>query len=183
MRSLNGLKGRTRIVLRNVMIGAVVAGTIFFLFATQVAGGRAVRRMAVCQSNARQTGVALFMYAADYDGRLPTSAGSFVGLVDSTRPYLRASVLYRCPETEAGLQIKKGGFRVPPLYAGLPILGGWPDPYLGGRIAEPWSTILLFESDTDDGTGIAPAYRHNGGAVCLGLTGQAQWVRDLRPSK
>lgn len=183
MGSLDGRAGRTRIALRNVLIGAVVAGTVLSLVETQMAGGHAVRRMAICQSNARQTGVALFMYAADYDGRLPASAGSFAGLVDSTRPYLRDNVRYRCPDMEAAIPANKGGFRVPPLYAGLSILGGWPDPYLGGRIAEPWSTILLFESDTDQGTAIVPAYRHSGGAVCLGLTGQSQWVRDLRAAR
>ena len=122
------------------------------------------------------------MYAADYDGKLPPTAGSFVGIVHSTRPYLRDSSPYYCPEN-ASTGTMKLSYRTPALYAGLPIAAGWSDPYLRGQAADPARTVLLYESDTDRDARIAPSYRHNGGAVFLMFTGQAALLQNLRRAR
>jgi hypothetical protein len=178
-----GRSRRRGVALREVMIACLIVGIIFLFAESELRGSRATLRGALCQSNARQVGLALFMYAADYDGKLPTSAGSFAGLVGGTRPYLRDDSRYHCPESGDSTQGRPVGFRVPLLYEGLPIAGGWPDPYVGSRIAEPASTLLLFETDMDRSVEIAPAYRHSGGAVCLALSGQAFWAANLRNHK
>lgn len=167
--------------LRDVVIGCVIVGTVLVFVETHLAGIQATSRGAFCQTNQRQIGIALNMYAADYDGRLPMDAGRFQGLIGATRPYMRNDSRYTCPETGRSAEMVPVGYRVPPLYAGRPIVGGWPDPYLHGLIAEPNRTILLFESPTDTGTEITPTYRHSGGAICLMLTGQTAWEEDLRP--
>lgn len=183
MRRYEGRRRRGAFALRELLIGSVIVGVIALFVETQMGAGHATWRGALCQSNARQVGVALFMYAADYDGKLPTNAGSFDGLVTSTRPYLRDDSRFTCPETSASDGRRKVGFRTPSRYAGLPIAAGWPDPYLEGRPAVPQDTILLYESYTDQDAQIAPSYRHNGGAVCLLFTGQTTWVQNLRPPK
>ena len=177
------LRLHSAFVLRDILICSLIVGTTLLLVETQLRGSDAVWRGTLCQSNSRQVGMALFMYAADYDGRLPASAGSFTGMMTSARPYLRDDSRFHCPETGAAQSADSVGFLTPGLYAGLPIAAGWPDPYLGGKTAEPGSTVLLYEARSDRSTAIAPAYRHSGGAVCLLFTGQSFWVRDFRPSK
>jgi hypothetical protein len=169
--------------LRDVLIGSLILGITILLVEMQMQSNAAIYRGALCQTNARQVGMALFMYAADYDGNLPASSGSFAGLVAGTRPYLRDDSRFHCPQTGVTAQDGPVAFRTPGRYAGLPAAGGWPDPYLNGRTADPAHTILLFESATDRGPEIAPSYRHSGGAVCLMFSGQSAWVQDLRPQK
>lgn len=170
-------------VLRDVLIGSLIIGITALFVENHLQTNRGIYRGALCQTNARQVGMALFMYAADYDGRLPNTAGSSAGLVAATRPYLRDDSRFHCPESGIKPQDTPVGFRTPALYVGLPIAAGWPDPYLQGRIADPAHTILLYESETDRGVDIAPSYRHSGGAVCLLFSGQTAWVQDLRPQK
>lgn len=170
-------------MLRDVLIGSLVVGITVLFVQNHLQINQAIYRGALCQTNARQVGMALFMYAADYDGKLPASAGSFAGLTSSTRPYLRDDSRFHCPQPGVTAQDRPVGFRTPGLYAGLPIAGGWPDPYLGGRAADPAHTVLLFESETDRSAAIAPSYRHSGGAVCLLFSGQTAWVQDLRSPK
>ena len=170
-------------MLRELLIGGLTVVVIVVWAETELHGGHAALGGALCQSNARQVGIALFMYAADYDGKLPAKAGNFTGLIASTRPYLRDDSRYHCPVPGLSARNRPVGFRVPLLYQGLPVAGGWPDPYLARRIAEPDATVLLFETDTDEGAEIAPVYRHSGGAVCLTLSGQAMWAQNLRQAK
>lgn len=181
MRSHEHLGPRRGFLVRDVLIGSLIIGLCVVFVEMQWRGNRATWRGALCQSNARQVGLALFMYAADYDGKLPAAAGSFTGLVTAARPYLRDSSRFYCPETDAASGGRRLSFRTPALYAGRPVAAGWPDPYLGGQPADPARTILLYESNTDQGTAIEPSYRHNGGAVCLIFTGQAAWEQDLHP--
>lgn len=181
MRSHDQQPARAGFTLRDVLIGCLCIGILVMLVEMQIQANRGTAGGAFCQTNQRQIGIALFMYAADYDGKLPISAGSFQGLVSSTSPYMRDDSRYRCPETANSPQLGTVGYRIPPLYAGKPIAGGWPDPYLNGQPADPNRTILLFESATDTGTQINPAYRHSGGAICLIMTGQTAWEQDLTP--
>ncbi len=183
MRSHNRFNGHRGFTLRDVLIGSLIVGVTTLFVEIQVGSSHATARGALCQSNARQVGIALFMYAADYDGKLPSDAGSFIGIVNSAHPYMRDYSRFYCPETNTTSRSRKLGFRTPRLYAGLPIASGWPDPYLGGKIADPERTILLYESNTDEGAEVLPSYRHNGGAVCLLFTGQTCWEADLTPRK
>ena len=183
MRNHKASRRRRGFALREVLIGSLIVGILVLFVETHLLSIRGTTRGAFCQSNARQVGIALFMYAADYDGKLPSNAGSFTGLVASTRPYLRDDSIYNCPETGTSPEMGPVGFRVPPRYVRLPITAGWPDPYLNGQTADPGRTILLFEAASDRSAQIDPVYRHSGGMVCLMFTGQSAWEPDLRPQK
>jgi hypothetical protein len=169
--------------LREVLVGILMFGIALVFVQAQLQGMQATKGGAFCQSNARQVGIALFMYAADYDGKLPANAGSFAGLVHSTQPYLRDDSRFHCPENSDAASQGRASFRVPALYAGRPIAGGWPDPYVKGQAAQPDHTILLYESAKDTNTAITPSYRHSGGAVCLMFTGQSAWVPNLSSTR
>jgi hypothetical protein len=181
MRSLEELRQTRGFVLRDVLIGSLIVGLSVLFVETHLNINQAIWKGALCQSNARQVGLALYMYAADYDEHLPPNAGSFDGLVSSTHPYLRDYSRFYCPKTNVSRWSRKLGFRVPALYAGRTISAGWSDPYLGGQPADPARTILLYESDSDADSAIVPSYRHNGGAVCLLFTGQTAIEQDTRP--
>lgn len=182
MRSRRARNTLRSFAVREIVIGSLIVGTVLLLVENQLRSNRAIWRGALCQSNARQVGMALFMYAADYDGKLPIQAGSLVGMVSATRPYLRDDSRFQCPETGVSAPDGPVGWLTPGRYAGLPIAAGWPDPYLHGRLAQPGDTVLLYEAETDRSPDISPAYRHSGGAICLLFSGQSFWMRDLRPN-
>ena len=179
MRSFRPHRAGIGFVLRDVLVCSLIVCVTLVFVDAHLRVNQAIWRGALCQGNARQVGMALFMYAEDFDGKLPAVAGSFNGIFNSTRPYLRDTSRYYCPALGGTSGSIKLGFRTPALYAGKSIAGGWPDPYLNGRPAAPWQTILMYESDTDQGTAIQPSYRHNGGAVLLMFTGQAAQQQKL----
>lgn len=88
-------KGFTLIELLVVIaIIAILAAVLFPVFAR----ARKKARQTVCLSNQRQMGLAVLMYAHDYDETLPPSqhlgAG---GMFPLLMPYAKAKLLYRCP--------------------------------------------------------------------------------------
>ena len=183
MRSDKEANSRRGFALRDLLIGSLILGICVLFVATKRQVNQSIWRGAICQSNVRQVGVALFMYAADYDGALPPGAGSFRGLATSTSPYMRDNSRYYCPNNTITPGNRRLTYRTPARYAGLPISGLWPDPYLGGKPVDPERTILVYETYFDEDAAIRPAYRHNGGAICLLFTGQTTTFQKLESSK
>src|SRR5579872_7386195 len=77
-----------------VGIGATLACLIAFPLVLPRGGHHSVS----CFSNLRQLGLAMTMYAQDYDGRLPIASS----WNESTLPYSRNPEIYRCPNEEIG---------------------------------------------------------------------------------
>jgi prepilin-type processing-associated H-X9-DG protein len=52
-----------------------------------------------CQSNLKQIGLAIFMYAEDYDENLPPAIfpGKTVGWADGIQPYIKSYPILKCP--------------------------------------------------------------------------------------
>jgi len=183
MRSHNDADSRRGFALRDLLIGSLILGICVLFVATNMQVNQSIWRGAICQSNVRQVGVALFMYAADYDGALPPGAGTFMGLATSTRPYMRDASRYYCPNNDPTPGNRRLTYRTPARYAGLPISGLWPDPYLDGKPVDPERTILIYETYFDTDPAIRPAYRHNSNAICLLFTGQTTTFQKLESSK
>nr|CAA9240232.1 hypothetical protein AVDCRST_MAG63-1499 [uncultured Armatimonadetes bacterium] len=81
-------------LLTVIAIIAVLAGIIFPVFAT----AREKARQATCQSNLRQIGMAIQMYASDYDGQYPWAVDASDKYVPqiwpaACRPFLDAALL------------------------------------------------------------------------------------------
>jgi prepilin-type N-terminal cleavage/methylation domain-containing protein/prepilin-type processing-associated H-X9-DG protein len=72
-----------------IAIIAILASILFPVFAR----ARENARRSSCQSNLKQVGVATFMYCQDYDGKLPTYAGTFAGI----NAYVKNVGIFQCP--------------------------------------------------------------------------------------
>ena len=94
-----GRRGFTLIELLVVIaIIAILASILFPVFSR----AREKARETTCRSNLRQIGVAIQMYASDYDGLLPLansqpSVAGPPGLPDVIQPYVRNVQIFRCP--------------------------------------------------------------------------------------
>jgi prepilin-type N-terminal cleavage/methylation domain-containing protein/prepilin-type processing-associated H-X9-DG protein len=86
-----------------IAIVAILAAILFPVFAQAREKARAVS----CLSNCKQMGMAVFMYAQDYDEALPTVRMPFPGMVPAeswlnlVQPYVRTRLLQRCPSDNA----------------------------------------------------------------------------------
>ncbi len=95
-----------------IAIIAILAAILFPVFAR----AREKARMASCQSNLKQLGLAILMYAQDYDEKFPrdvgwNNSGSFYHWPSEIFPYVKNVQLFACPSTtRAGLRI----FAAPP---------------------------------------------------------------------
>ncbi len=183
-----GLRGGRNVLrgfaLKEVLIVFALIAVLALFFQHERSEDSSIHTAALCQGNMRQLGLSLYMYAADYDERLPIQAGSFAGLVSSTSPYLRDGSCFHCPAEGAETRsVHATSYRMPPLYAGLPITGEWPDPYLQQAPADPARTLLLFETTQDQEAQITPLYRHTGATVYLTLLGRPGMTLKLHPSK
>ena len=83
-----------------IAIIAILASILFPVFAR----ARAKARQATCLSNLKQIGLAVDMYAQDYDGALPYHLITFDGgttyfsYLGCLTPYVRSADLFQCPE-------------------------------------------------------------------------------------
>ena len=120
---------------------------------------------ATCQSNLRQIGLAVLMFAQDHDEKLP-SADKWT---DEIMPYLKNENLLKCPAAKDlacayALNQKVAGKRL-------------------AEIANPATTVLIFESTkgarnySDAMTTLDPQGRHNGGNEFVYTDGHARWVK------
>jgi type II secretory pathway pseudopilin PulG len=81
-----------------ISIIAILAAVLFPVFAR----AREKTRQMSCRGNLHQLGMALQMYARDYDGRLPAQHNDFRGLLT---PYVNDLLVFRCPSDANGLAI------------------------------------------------------------------------------
>jgi prepilin-type N-terminal cleavage/methylation domain-containing protein/prepilin-type processing-associated H-X9-DG protein len=110
-----------------IAIIAILAAILFPVFAQ----AREASRKASCQSNMKQIGIALLMYAGDYDETFPWSHNPLAhvsgkGWYDLIEPYVRVGA----EGAAVGWQRKKVAFYTCPSFFGgnLPRLPGDPDP-------------------------------------------------------
>lgn len=86
-----------------IAIIAILAAILFPVFAQ----AREKARSVSCLSNCKQMGLAVFMYAQDYDEALPTVRMPFPGMAPAeswlnlVQPYVRTRLLQRCPSDNA----------------------------------------------------------------------------------
>jgi prepilin-type N-terminal cleavage/methylation domain-containing protein/prepilin-type processing-associated H-X9-DG protein len=99
MRLILPRRGFTLIELLVVIaIIAILASILFPVFAR----AREKAREANCMSNQKQIGLAIHMYAADYDNLMPIANADTVtygppGLKDVILPYCKNTQIFRCP--------------------------------------------------------------------------------------
>lgn len=98
-----GDRGFTLIELLVVIaIIAILAAILFPVFAR----AREKAREASCASNLKQIGLAVHMYASDFDDLLPLANSDVVedgppGIVEILQPYTRNQQIFRCPSDSA----------------------------------------------------------------------------------
>jgi prepilin-type N-terminal cleavage/methylation domain-containing protein len=134
-----------------IAIIAILAAILFPVFAK----AREKARQAACGSNCRQIGLALMMYAQDYDETLVMryyGASGQLSWKDVMVPYLKSSDIYRCPSNPRARKPDAQG-----RYAGgyamylpdqniSPVIGNgaaYPQPMAG--IANPASSLIILE--------------------------------------
>jgi len=90
-----------------IAIIAILAAILFPVFAR----ARENARRASCQSNLKQIALSMFMYAQDYDEKLPRSGGGFASYynngnpyswADDLQPYLKSTQILQCPSENNG---------------------------------------------------------------------------------
>jgi prepilin-type N-terminal cleavage/methylation domain-containing protein/prepilin-type processing-associated H-X9-DG protein len=97
----NVKRGFTLIELLVVIaIIAILASILFPVFAR----ARENARRASCQSNLKQIALGVFMYAQDYDEKLPKASVNATatttnpyGWADAMQPYLKSTQIFQCP--------------------------------------------------------------------------------------
>ncbi|MFN3650429.1 MAG: H-X9-DG-CTERM domain-containing protein [Armatimonadota bacterium] len=141
-----------------------------------------------CQRNLKVIGVALQMYAQDYDDRLPSFTDGSVDLRAAIDPYLKDPRIWDCPETRDRESRRR------PVYYGYNYLALAP----GGLgielegVDRPQDLLVMADANgpgliptalEDRYAGTPPEYRHKGGAGCLWLDGHVRWTRPVQLEK
>ncbi len=148
-----------------IAIIAILAAILFPVFAQ----AREAARKASCQSNLKQLGTAIAMYATDYDNRLVTGGGDCHGSPPGCsrtnplpgqqwqwviQPYVKNWKLYRCPSDpreESQIPVSYGVNNY-----GLTDFNSWVGVH-ESRIEQPADTVALMEGGnggwTDNTTG------------------------------
>lgn len=160
-----------------VAVIVILAALLFPVFAKVREKGRA----AACMSNYHQIGLAIHMYATDYDDFTPPNGGSFSGIVADCDPYTKNSAIFTCPDDyDRTKEARAGSYRMASLYQGLPLSCGWKDPYTPTITAEPTTTTLAYEAEQDYAQSpIVPTYRHSGGTQLMLFDSHVKWVRGI----
>lgn len=134
-------------------------------------------RRGICQSNLKQTGLAIAQYLQDYDGRYPslnvnavaTSVAPYTtpyGWADGIQPYLKSVQIFKCPKVKHPLNAIEDS-----------VLNNFTDYYLNTnldrtdakQLAMPAATLLLGEGN--DGSDLTDA-RYNRNSLPLA------WLHD-----
>lgn len=127
-------------------------------------------KQAICLSNMKQLGYAMFLYAEKHDGRLPNASA----WVDELVPYQGNGWGYRCPKNpDKGIS-----------YAFNSRLDG----LKLDDIKSPDDTVMLFESRTGRNRHGGPELfpdepRHPGGCNILFVSGRAKWIEKSELGK
>jgi prepilin-type N-terminal cleavage/methylation domain-containing protein/prepilin-type processing-associated H-X9-DG protein len=159
---------------------AILAALLFPVFAT--ARGKAAQ--AVCLANLQQIGMALELYAQDFDQCLPDEYVPWRGgYPDVVQPYLRDYRVFVCPQQSEATHVSYG----------LPEWNASAARYWGvvrlTQVGSPAEAILLAENTTSWYSTRDPAHsvffppdgnvawtRHAGGANYLFLDGHGKWL-------
>jgi len=117
-----GTKGQGFTLIELLVVIAIISILASILFPV-FARARENARRASCQSNLKQIGLGMMMYAQDYDGHLVSgfldmgsgnvsypdgSTGRFQPWYVSMFPYLKSSQLLNCPSVSSSLEYKGG---------------------------------------------------------------------------
>jgi len=169
-------------ILVVIAIIALLAGILFPVLAQS----REKARAATCLSNYKQIGLAIQMYASDFDGDTPPDGGSFSGIITDCYPYTKNKAIFACPDDfDREKEGRPGTYRMPSLYQGKAINCGWADPYSNAKpplISRSASTTLLYEAEQDFAQApINPTYRHSGGTQILFFDGHTKWLKGVGP--
>ncbi len=145
---------------------AILAAILFPVFAR----ARDRARQASCQSNMRQIGLAIMMYAQDYDETLPRfrldyggdSSARYLGFFDAAGPYTQNVDIYVCPSGHESFSWNRGNLPNATGFYGRTIDLSYSTPYFsdfgGGvwtststvrslaEIPRPAETIMMMES-------------------------------------
>ena len=154
-----------------IAIIAILAAILFPVFAR----AREKARQASCTSNLKQIGLALHMYAQDYDGLLP-HCNEFPAPADDgppsakdvLQPYIRNQQVFRCPSdrvsTGYGWATQGLSYDV-----GLGLLDvGMPDMPIDPEVGSPTKVLIACDYQPD---------QHNEGWVGLWLDGHVKWQK------
>ena len=117
----------------------------------------------LCMKRMSDLSKATLLYVQDHDGRFPPADN----WCDITRPYTLSDKVYRCPAARH----LRSGYAMNSALSGVSQTG----------VAEPWQTILLFDSGTGwnaAGGQSLVAERHRGGANYSFADGHVQWHPD-----
>jgi len=177
-----------------IAIIAILAAILFPVFAR----ARENARRTSCQSNIKQIALGIFMYAQDYDEKLPnnrvngkdnvTSSNPY-GWADAMQPYLKSTQIFQCPSESTGPNSN-------------PITGSYSDYWLSIPAAgksdavfdAPSVTVLIGDGagnsattaaapvdDGDDGTFQGTArYRVDGDGTGCSVVGKAEFAGASR---
>ena len=165
-------KGFTLIELLVVIaIIAILAAILFPVFAR----ARDKARQASCQSNLKQIGLSIMMYAQDYDETLPAfrfdyggdSSARYFGFFDAVGPYTQNVDIYICPSGHEAFSWERTNLPHSSGFYGTSINLSYSTPYPTGSVwryssgrslAEthrPAETIMMVESTNPYlGTGV-----------------------------
>src|SRR5437870_6994180 len=142
-----------------IAISAVLAAILFPVFAQ----ARDKARQASCASNMKQLGLAVFMYAQDYDERMPSVHwGAYYYAV---QPYMRNNQMWSCPSSSGFYSIRNCFYEgdrsgcdnhvIETLRIGIATngdvfggsAGGWGPTRFLATMDAPAETIMLIEND------------------------------------
>ena len=165
-----------------IAIIAILAAILFPVFAQ----AREKARQTSCLSNLKQIGLAVQMYAQDYDQRTPLLKILFPGRADSTEdsvddlqsarvvlnPYVKNEQVFVCPSQRAGLPTTGSRYAMTYVFYGYDLMEkcfGWPSGW-----APPGYSQGMWE--VFDGQLIDTAASHSGGGS--GDVARKVMVRD-----
>lgn len=177
---------RAAFTLTELLVVLGIIGLLAALLLPVLFQSREKARQSDCLSNYHQIGQAIQMYAADVDGDTPPDGGSFGGLIQDCAPYVKAdaSGIFTCPDDDDKDEEKRAGsYRMPTLYQGKSLNGGWPDGYSTLSplpLAQPSATTMVYEAEQDAKQPIVPTFRHQNGTQVLYFDGHAKWIPRTR---
>jgi len=176
-------RARHAFTLVELLVVVAIIGLLAAILFPVFFSAREKARQSTCLSNYHQIGLAIHMYASDFDDATPPDGGSFTGLIADCFPYTHDARIFDCPDDFDRLKERRDGtYRMASLYQGLPLSCGWHDPYTPAIIAKATTTTLAYEAEQDFAqSAITPTYRHGGGTQILLFDGHARWVKGFAP--
>jgi prepilin-type processing-associated H-X9-DG protein len=167
-------------VVTRAAAGAAGAALVFALSMPVLDGPRPAARLARCESNLHQIGLATLMYAQDYDDRMPLRRNWSDGIY----PYVKNWSVYVCPEAarQDVSPINTAARPGPPSYAFNSRLTG----IRSARVKHTEAAPMLYDSSMLRWNAADPVWtfarRHNDGGIVAYLDGHVRWVAQLQPA-